>query len=304
MSHTPIPQPSYLVLQCYGNEGVFLECAFALLSLSRLYQPEELSNLQIWIYTDKPGWFQRLKKCPLPLYFRPIDAPTIKKWRGDIDFVHRVKIETLIDFTNDKTGNVIYADTDVIFTHRIDEIWRDLGAGQLYMHIMEGKVSAQNNPLLKKLNTYLHKNELPKIEGKQLYDFNMWNAGILGFHTMHKGLLQDALAFTDEQYPKFPKHIVEQFAFSVQFQKAGNLKSALPYILHYWNLKEARVIFASFFDHFKDCDWDDLVKYSGMIQIYDLVLQKIRFEYNRSFREKLFNKKWLPENYDWDQLIV
>ena len=98
---------NYIVFQCYGNEGVFHECAYALLSLSRLYQAGVKCNIEIWIYTDNPGWFEAFKDCTLSLHFRAIDKATINEWRGSIDFVHRVKIEVLKDFCKDKKGNVL-----------------------------------------------------------------------------------------------------------------------------------------------------------------------------------------------------
>ncbi len=296
-------QKSYIVFQCYGNESVFLECTFALLSLSRLYKPEELSNTEVWIYTDNPGWFKGFKGCNLPLHYQVIDKEKIKQWRGAIDFVHRVKIELLLHFTKDKAGSVLYCDTDIIFTHRLDKVCQGVGAGNLYMHMMEGKVSDKGNPLLTKLCKYLQGAGLPAINGKHLYDFNMWNAGVLGFHTNYRQLLEDALKFTDENFPKFPKHIIEQFAFSVHFQSAGEVKAALPYIIHYWNFKEVRGVFASFLQHFKDADWDTLVRHSSMLQMYDLLLEKTRFLYNRSLTDKLLGKQWQPADRDWDSFM-
>ena len=108
-------QTNYIVFLCYGNERVFHECTYALLSLSRIYGQAIPKDTEIWIYTDNPGWFKTLKGCPLPLYFREADSATIKMWRGDIDFVHRVKIETLKDLTKHKKGNVLYMDGHVQF---------------------------------------------------------------------------------------------------------------------------------------------------------------------------------------------
>ena len=294
-------QPSYIVTQCYGNEGVFLECAFSMLSLSRLYKPEELNNTEIWIYTDNPGWFKALNST-LPLHYREIDKATIQQWRGSIDFVHRIKIEALLDFTKERKGNILYVDTDIVFTHRMDNVWQEIEAGALYMHIMEGRVSDRSNPLFKKLDTYLRSAQAQQINGKPLYDMDMWNAGVLGFNTQHRHLLIDALRYTDTEFPKFPKHIVEQFAFSVYFQMAGDVRSAVPYALHYWNMKEVRAVFASFFEYFRGHSWEDLTRYSSLLQLYVLVLEKVRFQYNRSFADKLLNKQWQPGQYDWAAL--
>ena len=295
-------QPSYIVFQCYGHEGIFYECAYALLSLSRLYTPAEMAGWQIWIYTDNPGWFHSFKNCGLPLHFRTVDKETITKWRGEINFVHRVKIEVLIDFTKDKTGNVLYLDTDVVFNSRIDKVWQDIDAGELYMHVMESIVSDETNPVTKKLNAFLHTNKAPAWSGpKALYDMSMWNAGVLGFHTKHKDILQEILDFTDAVYPQLPKHIIEQFACSVMFGRAGDIKTAAPYLLHYWNLKEARLVLASFFYHFKDCSWQDLIKYSALVQMHVLIQEKVNFFSNRSIAGKLQKKLWAPHPYNWNE---
>ena len=294
---------NYIVFLCYGNVGVFHECAFALLSLCRLHGAEELKNIEVCLYTDNPAWFQSFKDCPLKVSYREVDKQTLRQWRGKIDFVHRVKIEALKDVTKDKTGNILYTDTDIVFTHRIDKMLEHIGNGMLYMHIMEGIVSNAGNPILSKLNKHLQKNKQRKIKEKPLHELAMWNAGVLGFNTKYKYILDEALAFTDSEYPTFPKHVIEQFAFSVYFQQAGPIKAAAPFILHYWNLKEARVALASFFEEFKNKSWTELVHYSQTLQIPALMQEKVNFLHNRSVLDKLRKKQWLPGKPDWSELI-
>ena len=66
-------QANHIVFQCYGNESIFHECTYALLSLSRIYAAGVPENTQVWIYTDNPGWFSSFKGCAIPLHFRSID---------------------------------------------------------------------------------------------------------------------------------------------------------------------------------------------------------------------------------------
>ena len=291
---------NYIVFLCYGHERVFHECAYALLSLCRLYHTDELKNKEIWIYTDNPEWFKALNST-LPLNYRAVDNITINKWRGSSEFVHRVKIEILKDLTSSKTGNILYVDTDVVFTHRIEKVFADIDAGKLYMHIRESKVSDKANPVLRKLNNYLEGAQLQQ-NGKPLNEMAMWNAGVLGFNTQHNQLLDEVLAFTDTEYPKFPKHVVEQFAFSVYFQDTDDIKAAAPYIFHYWNMKEAGSILSSFFRHFKGKDWQELVQYSVLIQMENLMQEKLVFYSNRHISGIIAGKKWQPANYNWKDL--
>ncbi len=294
---------NYIVFQCYGNESVFHECAFALLSLSRVYEGGVPAGLEIWIYTDNAAWFQRFKDCPLPLQFRKLEPQTIKAWRGKIDFVHRVKIEVLRDFTENRTGNVLYADTDVVFTNPVEPMMQAVESGRLYMHVMEGKISDEGNPVLKKLNDYLKSTRLKHTNGVLLNEFAMWNAGVLGFNTRFSAELDRILDFTDMIYPQFPKHVVEQFAFSVFFQAAGNVKSASPYLIHYWNLKEIRPLLTDFFTKFKYKTWKELTGYSALIQLPVLMQEKANFYQNRNIKGKLLKKKWTPAIPEWDEMM-
>jgi hypothetical protein len=294
-------RPVYIVFQAYGDEAILQECVFALLSFSKWHKKEDLDNVEIWIYTDKPEYFQQFKNCWLPLNYRVVGAALIKQWRGEIDFVHRVKIEVLLDFTKEYEGNILYLDSDIVFlqpisdvAHEIDRNW-----GDPYMHVSEGNVFKEANPIFKKLSQFL-KNESPvrllNGEALEIWSDEMWNAGVLGFKTSYSSL-NEVLLFTDSVYPKFPKHIVEQFAFSLYFCRGHQIKTASPYILHYWNLKELRPVLASFLDRFKDANWDDLVKYSELIQVPVLMQEKISFLNNKG----LFgSRQWHASIPNWD----
>ena len=299
-----LDQTNYIVFQCYGNEGVFQECAFALLSLSRSFEIQRPENLQIWIYTDNPDWFRSFADCSLPLHFRYVDSETIKEWKGKIDFVHRVKIELLKDFTRDRHGNILYLDADVSVTHPLTQLFNGINSGKLYMHVMESVVSQRANPILTKLDNYLHSETTITINQKPIYDLEMWNAGVLGFNTKYRHLLDEVLTFTDCEYPKFPKHIIEQFAFSIFFQQQGSVKSAAPYLLHYWNLKEARSVLAEFFKHFAGMPWPKLAEYAALLQMHVLMQEKVNYLSNRTIADKLQGKNWTIPAIDWKRLAT
>jgi len=307
------PQPNFIVFQCYGNEAVFYECAYALLSLASLYKRDgdpalywddpPPVDLQVWIYTDNPEWFQLLNGISLSLNFRVVDPNIIWQWRGKIDFTHRVKIEVLKDFSKERNGNVLYVDTDVVFIQKIDKLLHDLGEAKLYMHVMEGIVSEKGNHMLAKLNDYLQEYVPLKVNGKPIQDLAMWNAGVIGFNTKYRYLLNDVLAFTDSEYPRFQKHIMEQFAFSVNFQQTADIKTAAPYIVHYWNLKEARKVLASFFAYFGNKGIEEMMRCAPLIQVHVLMQEKMNFMHNRSILDKLLKKEWQPALHDWKELI-
>ena len=296
-------QKNYIVTQCYGNEDIFYECAFALLSMSRLYGDGFLSSTEIWIYTDKPEWFSRFADCPLPVHFRKMDAATIAQWQGTHRFVHRLKIELLRDLVKDKQGNILYMDTDVVWTHAVDEMLARIGNGALYMHVQEGLINDGGNPVLKKLSAFLNTGKEIKATDPKMGEHYMWNAGILGFNTSHTPLLENVLALTDKIYPLYPKHVVEQFAFSYCFANETHIKAAAPYIIHYWNLKEMRKILAAFFTHFKDVKWSELAALAALLQPHLYMQEKAAFYQNRSIAGKLAKDKWQPTLPVWENLL-
>jgi len=299
-----IPKNSHIVLQAYGNKDILHECAFALLSLCRHHSREELAELIIAIYTDESEYFESLTHG-LDIQYKTINAARLKEWRGNIDFVHRVKIEILRDYVKQHQGQVLYLDTDIVFAANINGIFQNIAEDKLYMHIMEGFVHSSGNAILQKVSKFLKTNPFDSFNNTLRVpdDVTMWNAGVLGFTTDHSHLLEDVLAFTDFVYPRFPKHVVEQFAFSLYFQNTSQIHTAHTHIHHYWNLKELRPVLRSFFEFFSENDWDSLVRYSQLIQLPDYLQQKTNFYSNRSTVDKLLKKKWLPNTPEWQLLV-
>lgn len=299
------PPKSYIVYQCYGSKEIFDECIFSLITFSSFHKKEDLANLEIWIYTDSPERFQALKDCWLPLHYRTIDKSLLAQWRGEIDFVHRVKIEVLRDFTKEREGNVLYLDTDVTFLRSISSVFDGIAQGKRYMHVMEGAIESERSVVIKKLKKYLTKKPEVKVGDKKIkvsLDTEMWNAGVLGFK-IGTVVLEEVLSFTDHLHKKYPKHIVEQFAFSYFFQQQQDVKTTGAYILHYWNFKSLRLLLASFLAHFNSATWDELIRYSQLVQIpAEMQIRTNYLEY-RSHKDHLVNKKWMPVIPDWEHLL-
>jgi hypothetical protein len=280
------------------------ECAFALISLCRHHTLEELAALNICIYTDQPEYFESLNHG-LNIQYKTMNAERQKQWRGSIDFVHRLKIEILRDYVKEHQGQILYLDTDIVFANGIADILNNIAEGTLYMHIMEGAVHGSNNIIFQKLSRFLKTHPFNSFKKEIVIPEKvaMWNAGVLGFSTEHTHLLDEVLTFTDFVYPQFPKHIVEQFAFSLYFQNTSQIHTAHTHIYHYWNLKDLRPVLASFFEFFRGRGWHELVYCSQLIQLPDYLQQKANFYFNRSTLDKLLKKKWLPHVPQWPLLV-
>jgi hypothetical protein len=200
---------------------------------------------------------------------------------------------------------VLFADTDIVFTHRLDKVVKDIGEGHLYLQQYEAVIQSKYSPVLKRLNKWFHDRPVLSPGGRQVYELEAWNSGIVGFNTRHKDLLPQVLAFCDAHYPppKYHVHTMEQIAFSVIFQEVGPIKTGVHYTMHYWHLKEARLILEDFFTHFKDSSWDELVHLSIMVQMYVVMMEKVHYLYYRSIKEWITNKQWTPPKANWEALM-
>jgi hypothetical protein len=293
----------YLVFQAYGHEAVLRECAFALLSFLHQH-PQGIPGLEILIYTDKPEFFKDYEAA-LPLQYRRISSDEIRRWRGDIDFVHRVKIEVLLDAVRTHAGAFLYADTDIVFLQSVERIFEGIEAGRRYMHVQEYRLRDEVNPVGVKFRKFLSKQGPLEWAGRRetiSLDTAMWNAGVLGFSDADKALLEEVLAFTDAVYPLFHKHIVEQFAFSLTFARAGQVYATCREILHYWSLKEMRDYLASFFLHFQERSVPELARLSQLIQLHVPMQDRGSFYLNRSPLGKIRRVQWSPLIPDWAEL--
>lgn len=300
MNHTA---KRYLVFQAYGHEAVLRECAFALLTLLH-HHPRGLPGLEILICTDRPEFFQAYESA-LPLQYRRISSEDIGRWRGAIDFVHRVKIEVLLDAVRERSGTFLYADTDICFLKSIERIFEGIEAGRRYMHVQEYRLRDEVNPVGVKFRNFLAKQGPLEWAGHReaiSFEAAMWNAGVLGFSSADAPLLEEVLAFTDAVYPLFHKHIVEQFAFSFTFAKAGRIYAASREILHYWSLKEMRAYLASFFAHFQGRSVPELAQLSQLIQLHVPMQDRGSFYLNRSPWGKIRRVQWQPLIPDWAEL--
>lgn len=297
---------SYIVFQAYGNEDILRECLFALLTFSRFHPAGVPADTELWIYTDREDWFGQFADCPLPLRFRRVDAALVREWRGELDFVHRMKIEVLRDFVKNRNGAVLYLDTDVCFLDSVAGILAHIHDGALYMHVQESIIRDEANPLLRKLHRFLLRNSPLSVNGRTLTvpaDTAMWNAGVLGFHTDRAPLLDAVLALSDSIYRQFPKHVTEQFAFSFYFQQTAPVRSSAAHVLHYWNFKEMRAYLQSFFAYFRDTPWQELSRYTALIQPHVPLQEMISFYRSRSCWDKLRRKSWQPPSPDWPSLL-
>jgi len=282
---------NYTVYHSYGNVDILNETIY---SVASLYMQKNNFPVNVVIYTDSADYFK--KYLPKEVIYEEIDRNQIKIWRGEIDFVFRVKIEVLIDFCKKYQGNVLYLDSDTIFTGQIDIIFNAIQNGILLMHTNEGRLSLTKNKMFPKHIKHICNYPFQTKSGQItiLPHQEMWNAGVLGFQTANKQILDSVLDLTDTMYYKFPKHTVEQLAFSYFFTSYELLAAAEKQIFHYWNFKEFRQLLKHFFD--EETTFEQIIANFNTINPIEQIKPKMEFEkkphLTKQFLKYVLKKTW------------
>jgi hypothetical protein len=227
-----------LVYQGYGRDYIIRQTLFSVTSL--LSHLNSDSPLKIVVYTDKPDIFAAYWGQHPKIQLRPIEAIEIQKWRGAIDFVHRVKLEILLDAEKKFNGNLFYVDSDTYFLADPTVYFSKVNDQTSIMHIAESVLSEAHDPLTKKILKFIKKNAF-SLNGQpttMAVNTVMWNAGAIGLSQKNKYLLNEALQLTDQMYSIYPKHVMEQLAVSYVLQDRTQILPLDNIVTHYWNQKE------------------------------------------------------------------
>jgi hypothetical protein len=284
---------NYLVYQSYGSTDILNECCYSILSLLKHgFNPEKI---RIVIYTDRKEYFSFL---PSHILFVEMNAATIEDYKGPHAFVHRLKIKVLQDSTERFEGKILYADSDIYFLKSIDSLFDQISTSDFLMCNNEGRVNVVKNKVFKKFQnflathaSYLKENYVPIPES-----VIMWNAGIIGFQSPNKELLDKVLYTNDIIFEKFTSHVVEQLSFSYQLQQHGTVHKSTDYVFHYWNLKEFRTVLAEFFAyHLPEHTVTEMIQDVDSIRPDILIQPKLEYE-SLAFIKKNLRKLRGKEN--------
>lgn len=283
----------YIIFQAYGLKGILDELIYCIATLHRFKGTQDVTFV---IYTDNKEYFESY--LPVSTIYKTLNQDVLKKWKGEINFHHRVKIEMILDFVKNHDGSFLYLDTDTYFLKPIDKIWDEIAAGKMVMHIQEGILSSKKNLTLSKMSRFVSKNDfiIDRKHTKISPNTAMWNAGVLGFNSDSKHLIKKVLELTDEMYVKYQKHYIEQFAFSYFFSLENNLIPADEYIYHYWNFKEFRSVMDDFLTRMNGKSFDEIAAQTDKITPTTLMGPKLKFEKQpkllRRFFERIVKKTW------------
>jgi hypothetical protein len=226
-----------LCYQAYGRIDVINQTLFSVVSLLRFFDGP--APLRVVIYTDMRALLEKFFAGDKRVELIEITAADLQRWRGEINFVHRVKLEVLQDCARRYRGSLFYCDGDTYFLSDPLSLFEVVNDGTSLMHIAETVIATSRDPLAKKIAKFLRGNEFA-VSGKIVRvppTTVMWNAGVIGISEKNCGWLGEMIGLTDAMYSKYKKHVMEQLAVSYYLQRESKVLPTDSVIYHYWDQK-------------------------------------------------------------------
>lgn len=228
-----------LVVQSFGKEYEFRRAIFAILSYYAASPSFEWKTT--YVFTDTPDYFQKYL-TDLPVEYIELTPEKIRQMRGEIDFLHRMKIALIEESFVRSNSAIFYLDSDTFFVSDPGSVFKAVESGGVFMHLPEyefATLAKMKMPAAKPFHAFLE-----FIRGKTFrlrsgsvivheHEYS-WNAGVMGLPLKVHAMLTDVYALTEQFYPATENHASEQYAFSIVLQKSFALQRCDDVVYHYW----------------------------------------------------------------------
>ena len=209
------------------------QCLFAVLSLLKVYNRSLPKTMHLYIYTDQPDFFSLLEeRYPISTIF--IDESRINRWSKAQDYFFINKISLIKEFLESHEGNMLYADTDVIFKKKLESTFEKIANGNYVLHLREEKLSSRRN---RHFLSSFPENKFTLKSGRRIEVDNnseMWNAGFIGVSSENSAIIDDVLDLCLQMLPHSSSVFQEQLSFSLVFKSTGKLIGDHSKLIHYW----------------------------------------------------------------------
>ena len=239
-----------LVTQSFGKESEFRRVILAILS-AFVYWKGDKNELQVVLFTDKPCFFSNWLKG-LNVHYVTLTPEKIKVMRGEIDFLHRMKIALIEEsFALFPNSDMFYFDSDTFFIDNPLKGFQKVSENQSSMHLHEYQFETIKDMPLPAGETFqafyklIVSKDFSLTNGEYLNVLpadSSWNAGVMCLHQTHARFLNDVYILTDQFYPNTKNHASEQYAFSILLQKNTNLIPCEELVYHYWYRIKKQII--------------------------------------------------------------
>jgi hypothetical protein len=193
-----------LVTQSFGNEMEYRRAVFCILSY---YAHSNESDLQkTFLFTDNPDFFHPYLKEFSIRYFLLTDEK-IRTMRGEIDFLHRMKIALIEESFNVVEDTLLYADSDTFFVKDPYSLVSQASDEMSFMHLCEYKFNSlldMKLPAGKPFHAFvdcIQSTDFHLPNGTRLKISDQaysWNAGVMILHPTQKNFLPQVYALTEQ----------------------------------------------------------------------------------------------------------
>lgn len=223
----------YLV---HGDIGFHHQAIYSAATLLHLLLESKRADVVIHVYTDRP----ELWPAHPQVTTHRLEAEDLKRWRGPLDYVHRIKLEVLRRAESELGLPLVYVDCDTrwlaVPVDAFEALHTRTGTGKppLYMHTFEEEVSEHSAP------AYFR---LLKGKSRQLAEWGIhshppwrvWNAGTIGVPVGSEGLFADVLTVNDGLLPDATvRRTIEQLALSLVVDERFELRPFDTWLRHWW----------------------------------------------------------------------
>ena len=238
-----------LAVQSFGREYEYRRAILTVLSFY-VYTSAPVMQTRVILFTDRPEYFKPFFGG-LPIEYVLLTEDKIKKMRGGINFLHRMKI-ALIEEALEKTEDaLIYTDSDSFFIGDPLPLVKQLSPKKSFIHLWEYEMESMREAELPAGQTarafvrLIESSVFELADGSEVrYPLNSssWNAGSMMLHPYHLQFIPDVYKLTDQFYPPTLSHASEQYAFSLILQQRTEIAPCDSVIYHYWYRTKKQII--------------------------------------------------------------
>lgn len=249
-----------IVYLAYGLERI---CKETIVSIESLYRADAHildKDMLIVIYTDRIDLFEDIRDKHPNIDIEYLSEQRVRDWLNGQDLLFNLKICALEDSLKRFGALTLFVDGDTVFMESPEKLFEILlDPENLIFHYCENtfgskeKFMSENSgpsypPGLREY-TFLKDSlaaEKVMVGTKDIpisSDTRLWNAGVIGIHPQKISLLNDVKEICHSIYSSYNIGIAEQYAFNLALGSAGKIHSAESVILHYWFLKELRLMY-------------------------------------------------------------
>ncbi|MFY9253789.1 MAG: hypothetical protein WAO83_10055 [Fuerstiella sp.] len=216
-------------------QWVYDQTLYSILSLMAAHGWNELpGNTAVSVFCDSPS---RLEPLTEILDIRQMDSQRILKGMGPQRFIHRLKLDLMIELAKETSVPMIYFDGDVWFKSSLSNHLARLIPNQSLMHVMEYPLGQTRDAMIRQNLTSITSSDTGQLPISS--ETMMHNAGVIGLHPANFDLLSKAIAFTDQVTPLGYSHTWEQLAVSAALGNATQVSPVDDVVYHYWDQRES-----------------------------------------------------------------